>query len=156
MTGCQSHVKDKTKLTPEEVNGTVIVQPVGDPTQERFVLKTPEPGSISVHGILIVINPFTALPASNDAIYLVPMPSDEENITTIPPIDEQAVQAQVDEGTGEFVVINVQPGQYAVVVIEKSGAQIPARYSDRDSMVIITLKDSDLNQVIDLGYLRFP
>ena len=122
-----------------------------------LVFMTSEPDFITVHGTLFVMNPTTTIPGNDDPIYLIPLPTGDQNISTIPPIkDSGALQAQVDEGSGEFMFINVKPGQYVVVVREKSGAEIPARFIDQDSMAIVTLKESDLNQTIDLGNLRFP
>ena len=132
-------------------------QSVGPSTLAPYVFKTSQPGAITVHGKLIVMNPMAWLPDSNDAVFLVPIPSDEQAITTIPEFKVGEVpRAEVDESTGEFMFTNIEPGQYAVVVLEKSGRQIPVRLLENDSSAIIVLEETDRDQTIELGYLRFP
>lgn len=138
-------------------NTAVVEQPGGPPTLAPYVFKTSEPNSITVHGRIVVMDPMGFLPDPNDAVFLVPIPSGDQGITTIPEFKVGEVpQAEVDEVTGEFMFTNIQPGQYAVVVLEKSGSQIPVRQLKSDSTVIITIGEADRGQTIELGPLRFP
>ncbi|MEW5871906.1 MAG: hypothetical protein AB1894_21740 [Chloroflexota bacterium] len=139
------------------VTTSTAAQSVGPSTLAPYVFKTSKPGAITVHGKIVVMNPMAWLPDSNDAVFLVPIPSDEQAIMTIPEFKVGEVpQAEVDESTGEFMFTNIEPGQYAVVVLEKSGRQMPVRLLENDSSVIIVLKETDRDQTIELGYLRFP
>jgi hypothetical protein len=153
--GCRSS-KNEMPVTD------VIVTPTGQPgspipTSTPLVFKTSEPGFVSVKGKLWVVNPLGMLPDPNDAIYLVPLSDDESGVSAIPSIMSEGVYgAEVDEITGEFMLTNIKPGQYAIVVLEKSGSEVPARMLKSDSIAIVTLMDADINQTIDLGYLRFP
>jgi hypothetical protein len=94
------------------------------------------------------------MPASDDAIYLVPLTGAEGGPSTVPPVEkDKNPQAEVDEVTGDFVFTNIQPGQYAVVVITVGGSEIPVRMYETGNLAIVTVKDTDLGKTIDLGYL---
>lgn len=153
---CQQPNTDTMSPTSGMVEVIVTEQPPAPKKPDPPAFKTSHPGTIAVHGVLLVLDPLTVLPDSNDAIFLVPIPSGE-GITTIPPFKVGEVpQAEVDEATGEFMFTDILPGQYAVVVLEKGGSQIPARVLDSNSLSILTLKESDRDQTVELGYLRFP
>jgi hypothetical protein len=127
------------------------------PTPVYLMNKTPEPGTISARGMLIVMNPFSAIPDADDAIYLVPLASVDQNISAIPPIGtEGTIQAEVDEGTGEFLFNGIEPGQYVVLVREKTGVELPPRIIGSESMAIFTFSETDRDQTVDLGWLQFP
>lgn len=120
---------------------------------EPFVFQTAEPGGITVHGSLAVLDPTVLVPAKDDAIYLVQL-QDGASIATIPPIVEgQSIKAEVDERTGEFVFINVPQGQYAVVVVTINGTQVPVRYYDTANFAIIKITEEDGGKTIEIGDL---
>ena len=148
-----------TGNTPQATREITIgkVQVTGvPPTQESYVFKTSESGAITVHGILVVLNPTAMIPASEDSIYLVPMPADDP-IASIPQFEVGKVpQADVNEMDGEFVFTNIQPGQYAVVVITSGGAQIPVRKMESKDYAIFTLDASQADSTVDIGFLTLP
>ena len=125
------------------------------PTQP-YTFKASDSDFITVHGILVVLDPMSMIPAHDDGVYLVPMP-DDQSTTGIPQFEVGTVpQADVDETRGEFVFTNIKPGQYAVVVLTPGGSQIPIRYSDSGSYAIITLDSSQINTTVDIGRLTLP
>ena len=131
--------------------------PRGKPTMVPLDFKTSEPGYFTIKGQLMVTNPMMMAPGRDDAMYLVPMDGQEENLTTIPPFEIGEVpQAEVDERNGEFVYTNIEPGVYAVVVETLEGSRLPARLMENDSIAIITIDELDENKMIDLGVLVFP
>jgi hypothetical protein len=132
------------------------VQVTSAPPTQSYVFKTSDPGSITVRGTLVLLDPLTLAPAPEDSIYLVPMPADQ-TISAIPEFEVGTVpQAEVDETVGDFVFTNVQPGQYAVVVVTKSGTQIPVHYSGTSNYGIFTLDASQTDTTVDLGHLTLP
>lgn len=125
------------------------------PTMSPFIFVTSQPGLATLHGLLIVLDPMTILPAQDDAIYLVPIP--EGGLSTVPQFEMGTVpQAEVDERTGEFTFTDIQAGQYAVVVLTKGGAQIPARDFDTASYAIFTVDASQMDTIVELGNLSLP
>jgi len=127
------------------------------PTLEPYTFKTSEAGTVTLHGMLAVMDPTSILPGPDDAIFLVPMNDAGPGATTIPQFTVGEVpQADVDERTGEFTFQNIQPGRYAVVVLTKGGSQIPAKMLDDGSLAIITVDKSSLDQTMELGTLRLP
>ncbi|MEJ5202748.1 MAG: hypothetical protein WHV66_11000 [Anaerolineales bacterium] len=136
--------------------GVPYLEPEGSglPTLEPYVFKTSQPGTVTIRGILAVLDPVVMMPAPDDAIYLVPLSSGNGGPATVPPIEKGKMpQAEVDEHTGEFVFTNILPGQYAVVVVTLGGSEIPVRDFDTNNLAIITIQESDLGKTIDLGYL---
>lgn len=136
--------------------GVPYVQPEsgGLPTLEPYAFKTSEPGTVTLDGILAVMDPLVLMPASDDAVYLVALTSGEGAPSTIPPIEKgKTPQAEVDERTGEFRFTNIAPGQYAVVIVTLGGSEVPARNFDTGNFAIIKVTEADLNQIIDLGNL---
>jgi hypothetical protein len=145
-----------TSETTRQVSINDVQVTVAPATLEPYIFITSEPNTITIHGVLIVLDPMTIIPAPNDSIFLAPLPVDQP-ISAIPQFEEGTVpQAEVDESTGEFVFTNIQPGQYAVVVITKGGAQIPTRYQESSSYAIFTLDDSQKDTTFDLGKLTLP
>ncbi len=123
------------------------------PTRVPYVFKTSEPGTVTVHGELLAMDPHN-LPDPNDAIFLVPMPDGQ--VTTMPSfVVGEVPQADVDESTGEFMFTNIQPGHYAIMVLTLGNAQIPTR-TEEGSFVIIRVEEEDRDQTIELGYIRIP
>jgi hypothetical protein len=146
---------NSTEATRQVVVGEIQVT-IAAPTQAAYTFKTSDPGTITVHGDLIVLNPAAMVPASEDSIYLVPMPA-EDPISTIPQFEVGKVpQADVNETNGEFVFTNLQPGQYAVVVVTAGGAQIPVRKMGTSSYVIFTLDSSQVDSTVEIGTLSLP
>ena len=126
------------------------------PTMEPYVFKTSEPGTLTLHGMLIVMDPTIMLPAPDDAIHLVPIP-EGEGISTVPHFEMGEVpQAEVDERTGEYTITNVEPGKYAIVVRTKGGAQIPARKMSDLSLAIFTFDASQKDTVTEVEPVRIP
>jgi hypothetical protein len=126
-------------------------------TIEPFVFKTSAPGKITLRGIVVVTDIINMPPDLNDAVFLVPMAESGSGPVSIPQFRKGEVpQAEVDERTGEFVLTDIQPGIYAVVILVKNGAQIPARYMEKGNFVILTLTSADIDKTLDLGYLVYP
>ena len=124
---------------------------------EKYIFATSEPGYATVHGVLNVMDPIMMLPDPDDGIFLVPLDMSGGNVVTIPPFTKGDVpQAEVDETTGEFVFTNIDPGRYAVVVLTKSGSQVPAKYLEKGSLVIFTVTKADIGAIVELGQLRLP
>ena len=127
--------------------------PEATPTRIPYAFKTSEPGTVTIHGELLAMDPGN-LPDPNDAIFLVTIPDGQ--VSTIPGFTVGEVpQADVDEPTGEFVFTNIEPGLYAVMVLTLGNAQIPTR-TDEGDFVIIRVEEVDRDQTIELGYIRIP
>jgi len=125
-------------------------------TLEPYIFKVSDPGMITIHGLLLVLDPTVMLPDPNDAIFLVPI-SGDEGVTTIPNFRVGEVpQADVDERTGEFVFVNIQPGKYAIVVLTKANAQIPARFYESGNLTIFSIDESHRDKTFELEYLQLP
>lgn len=119
---------------------------------EPYVFKTSEPGTATLHGVLLVTDPMQSRPKDADSLYLVPLAG--EDVMTIPPFEVGKVpQAEVNELTGEFTFTNIAPGRYAVVVLTAGDAQIPARFFEQGSFAIVRVEESDLGQTIELDYI---
>jgi len=126
-------------------------------TMEPYIFMTSEPRSAIIHGELVVMDPTMMLPDQNNAIFLVPLAGNAEGVKSIPTFSIGEVpQAEVDERTGEYTFTNIQPGQYAIVVLTTFEAQIPARFYKDGSYAIITVSESDRDQTIELDYIRLP
>lgn len=139
---------------PVLVDPYVAPEGSGLPTLEPYIFKTSQPGTATLRGILAVLDPVVLMPAPDDAIYLVPLAGGEQGPSTVPPIEKgKTPQADVDERTGEFTITNVQPGQYAIVVLTMGGSEIPARDFETNNLAIVTIKESDLDNTVDLGHL---
>jgi len=135
----------------------VIVQPGTVPSMEPYIFRTPEPGTASVHGELLVLDPNLMVPDPDDGIFFVPLSGGNGDISTIPFFAVGEVpQAEVDERTGEYMFTDIEPGQYAVVVLTRGGAQVPARFFQDGTLAIIEIKQSDRNQLIELDDLSIP
>jgi len=63
-------------------------------------------------------------------------------------------QADVNEITGEFVFVNINPGRYLIVVLTSSGTQIPTKFYGESGFAIIDVKESDLDKTMELDYLQ--
>lgn len=148
------------KITTEPNSSSTQVAPTRKPTipsLEPYKFKKSDAGKITLHGILAVIDPITILPASDDAIYLVPLDGESSGAMTIPQFTPGDVpQADVDERTGEFVFTNIEPGRYAVVVITQGGSQMPARKFDDKTLAIYNFDTSSQGKMVELGTLRLP
>ena len=151
LSACQ-----QTAATPtRDVTVGDVQVVISTPTKEPYPFKTSEPGTTTVHGLLVVLDPMTLIPAPDDAIYLVPLP--DAGITTVPQFEKGTVpQAEVDETTGEFTFTNIQPGSYAVVVITKGSAQIPTRFYTTGNFAIFTVEESQADTTIELDKLSLP
>ena len=124
---------------------------------EPHEFATSESGFITLHGLLVVRDPTSILPGPDDAIFLVPMEADGVGVTGIPQFAVGEVpQADVDEQTGEFVFVDIQPGKYAVVVMTVNGSQIPTRLMEDGTFSIFTFTAEQQDQVVELGSLSLP
>ena len=139
-----------TMVTPE------ILEPVNSEL-EPHEFATSGSGFITLHGLLVVRDPTSILPGPDDAIFLVPMEADGVGVTGIPQFTVGEVpQADVDEQTGEFVFVDIQPGKYAVVVVTVNGSQIPTRLMEDGTFSIFTFTAEQQDQVVELGSLSLP
>lgn len=155
--GCQS-AASSTEIVEYVVVEPATAAPVrGNPTMEPYDFVKSDQGSITLHGLLVVRDPISMVPAPDDAIYLVPVGAEGQGVTGIPQFTVGEVpQADVDERTGEFVFVNIEPGKYAIVVMTKGGAQIPTRSMEDGSYSIITFTAADVDQTVELGNLSLP
>ena len=155
--GCQPAATEtviiETVIT--EAQSTVPAQ--SNTAMEPYDFAVSDAGYITLHGLLVVRDPLSMLPAPDDAIYLVPVGAEGQGVSGIPQFTPGEVpQADVDERTGEFVFINIEPGKYAVVVLTKGGAQIPTRSMEDGSYSIITFSEDSVDQFVELGSLSLP
>lgn len=157
FTACKANTTATVSVDSELVVISTEAPGSGNPTMEPYEFATSRDGFVTLHGLLVVRDPLTIVPGPDDAIYLVPMDSDGEGVTGIPQFTVGEVpQAEVDERTGEFVFIDVEPGNYAVVVLTKSGSQIPTRIMDDGTYSIFTFTVEQQDQTIELGNLSLP
>jgi len=141
LMGCQNSQIQDTRIPTSPV--------------EPYAFRTSKPGTVTLHGELVVKDPDNVMPALNDGIYLVPLPTDQM-VITVPPISFGEVpQADVYERTGEFVFTDIQIGKYIVIVLTVYNGQIPARTED-GNLAVIDVKESDRDQTIELNYLMVP
>jgi hypothetical protein len=109
----------------------------------------------NLRGRLFVKDPDFAMPAPDNAIYLVPLTADQ-TVMTVPTIEfSTAIQAKVENTTGKFVFSNVPVGKYLVMVVTTSSSQIPA-YTPEGSLAVVDVKDSHLGKTTDLGNYVVP
>jgi hypothetical protein len=104
------------------------------------------------------MNPAQVAP-QEDGLYLVPINTDVEGgvALVVPAVNpETALQASVDEVTGQFYFSDVSAGVYALVAVTDTDQQLSIRRLDTGEAVIVTLTGEDLGKVIDLGTLRLP
>lgn len=151
LSGCS----DATAEPSREVSITNIQIATVTPTQPYSFRKS-DPGYITIRGSLIVLDPMSIVPSPDDGIFLVPMPIDQP-ISSVPQFEVgQVPQADVDEVSGEFTFTNIEPGQYAVVVITAGGSQFPVRYSENGNYAIFTVDASQKDTTVDIGHLTLP
>lgn len=152
LTACSSTTTDATRsISVNQVQVTVAAS-----SMEPYIYKTSQPGTITVHGILYVVSPMSILPAPDDALFLVPIPTDQ-SISSVPNFAPGTVpQAEVDERTGEFVFTDIQPGQYTIVAITTGGAQIPVRFMDTATYAVISLEASQIDTIVEVNDLTLP
>ena len=161
LSGCQTNGNIGTTtpaMTPMDSNIVKKSTPVSKMTElEPYVFRVSDPGFVTLNGYLLVFDPSTTLPDPNDAIFLVPLSGGDDSVIAIPPFTVGEVpQADVDERTGDFVFTNIQPGQYAIVVLTMGQAQVPARFIDSGSFAIINISETDIDHTIKLEYLGIP
>ncbi len=127
------------------------------PTFEPYPFKTSQPGTVTIHGILLIYNPHLSRPIE-DGLFLVPLNGDESGgVTTIPDFQiGEFPQAEIDERTGEFFFTNILPGRYIVVVWTTGKMRIPAFNFEDDSYVIVFVEETDIDKTIELNYIRLP
>lgn len=155
LVGCT----EKSSSTTIVQNGIENENEMGsqeDKPDEVLGKSTQDQKRITIEGRLIVKDPLMFAPDPNDAIYLVPLDS-QENINTIPKFETgEVLQAIVDERNGDFIFSNIDPGIYAIVVLTMDGKQIPARFYNQGHLAIITLDQEDLGKVIEVELLTIP
>lgn len=157
LSACQSEptatvaVKNEITVVPPDIPGS------GDTSIESYEFATSRSGFITLHGLLVVRDPTSILPGPDDAIFLVPIEAEGAGVTGIPQFTVGEVpQADVDETTGEFVFVDIQPGKYAVVVMTAGGSQIPTRSMEDGTFSIFTFTAEQQDQVVELGSLSLP
>ncbi|MCJ7536482.1 MAG: hypothetical protein MUO57_13205 [Anaerolineales bacterium] len=155
--GCQP-ATTSTEIVENVLNESPTAAPVqSSPTIEPYEFAVSESGYITLHGLLVVRDPISLLPAPDDAIHLVPVGAEGQGVSGIPQFTVGEVpQADVDERTGEFVFVNIEPGKYAVVVVTKGGAQIPTRSMEDGAYSIMTFTAAEVDQTVELGSLSLP
>ena len=126
-------------------------------TMEPYVFKTSQPGTATLHGNLIALDPST-VPAMDDAIYLVPIDQNSPGVLTIPQFTKGEVpQADVDERNGEFMFTDIKVGRFVVVVVTAGGAQIPARTMDESrNLIIVKVDETYLDKITEIGKMSLP
>jgi hypothetical protein len=157
LTACQ---KAGASPTPNIDIFDIQVTNVGGsrtPTMEISKFRTSQPGTSTLHGKLVVLDP-SLLPAHDDAIYLVPIDQDNSGVPAIPQFTKGEVpQADVDERTGEFMFTDIKVGHYVVMVETMGGAQIPARTMDKSrNLVVVKVDDTFLNKITEIGTMSLP
>jgi hypothetical protein len=111
--------------------------------------------SATLRGKLLVKDPDNAMPAHDNAIYLVPLTSDQTVIMS-PTINfDTAIQAKVDNKTGKFVFSQIATGKYLMMIVTIYDTQIPAHTMD-GNLAVVQVKDSDIGKTIDLGDFVVP
>jgi hypothetical protein len=147
-----SPIQNPDKVT-HAAEGETNLSIVATPTHTPYAFETSEPGTVTIHGDLLAMDPDN-LPDPDDAIFLVPLP--DSQVTMIPSFEVGEVpQAEVNEVTGEFLFTDIEPGLYSVVVLTMSNAQIPAR-TEEGNFVILRIEEKDRDETIELGYIRIP
>jgi len=173
LVGCQQSepTKEEKTIAPAEASSAIqdsdaypYPEPVTDPTpyeapetptMEPYIFRVSVDGTVTVHGVLAVMDPSQALPDPDDGIFLVPLPA-SDGVTMVPTFEIGTVpQADVDERTGEFVFTDIEPGQYIVMVYTLGNAKIPAR-NDDGGFAILKISETDRDQTIEVNYLRVP
>jgi hypothetical protein len=157
LTACQKTNVSPTPNTKIINIQVTIVSTHPLPTKEPYIFKTSQPGTATLHGNLVVIDPST-LPAKDDPIYLVPINQDSPVVLAIPQFTKGKIpQADVDERTGEFMFTNIKVGRYVVVVVTIDGAQIPARTMDEShNLVIVRVDETFLDKITNIGTMNLP
>jgi hypothetical protein len=122
------------------------------PGPNSYIFPTSKPGFATLSGQLILLDPGTVI--AEDSIYLAPYPEERSDVPTLGP-NNSNYQANVDESTGNFVLTDIPPGRYAIVVRSKTG-EVPAFGWDTEEFVIPTVKESDRGHTIDLGWIYIP
>jgi hypothetical protein len=157
VTACQ-----KTEASPTPYIGITDIQVTNlpkslPPTLEPYTFRTSQPGTATLHGNLVVLDPST-LPDQNDAIFLVPIDQSNVGVLTIPQFTKGEVpQAEVDERSGEFMFTDIKVGRYVVVVLTSGGAQIPARTMDGSrSLVVVNVDETFLDKITEIGKMSLP
>jgi hypothetical protein len=157
ISGCSQLQVETPTVTPKPTDTIAPSQAQIEQTEEVYVFKTSQPGFFTIKGTLVVMDPMLMFPDLDDGIFLVPMDDQVESLTTVPKFEKGTVpQAEVDEVSGDFAFTNIDPGQYAIVVLTMNGDQVPARFYESESMAILTLEENDETQLIELGNLMFP
>ena len=154
--GCKSNEQNA------QIGDTEIKEVTIAPTSVQktpFVFSTSEPGTVTIHSQLLVIDPMIIAPdpKTPDPIFLVPLPDQNTSVMTIPSFEIGKVpQAEVNEATGEFVFTNIKPGRYIVMVLLISGQQVPASYYDTRNIAVVTIDSNGIDQMIELNALSVP
>ena len=125
-------------------------------TPTVYPFPTSKPGYATVHGQIVLTNPLTVAPEHN-GVYLVPLDQGTTDQSTIPVVvPGKSLQANVDETSGEFIILNVQPGHYQIVIRTEGGVQMPAHIYQNAEPATVLVNESDLNQTIEVGMIRVP
>ena len=127
--------------------------PLVYPTFEPYPFKTSEPGTVTVHGTLVIYYPEFSRPIE-DGLFLV---ASQDGINTFDGIPKIIVgetpQAEFDERTGEFYFTNINPGRYSLQVLTTGTAQVPV-YNNDNTNVILEITDDDIDTIIELDHVK--
>lgn len=142
--------KSVSEIQVTQVGGTYVS------TMEPYVFKASEPGKVTLHGFLVVLDPTSILPGPGDSIFLVPM-DDSNPVSTTPSFEKGKVpQADVDERTGEFVFTNITPGKYMVMIETKGGSQLPTHWMNTSSYAVVTVDAAQVDTTVKLDSISVP
>lgn len=147
----------QTGQPPQTVAALSTPEAASYPTPEPYAFPSSEKGFITLHGSLVAKNPFAMAPDPDDPVFLVPLVGDPASISSIPPfVIGEVPRATVDITNGEFVIANIEPGQYALVVLLNSGSQVPAKFMSNGNLAILTLTEADIDQVVEVEPVSVP
>jgi len=99
----------------------------------------------------------TIFAPEEDGLYLVSVDAEAESGMAMPSVNlETSIQASVDETDGSFQFIGIPTGVYALMAVSDDGVELSVRRFESGETVIISIKEGNLGETMDLGKLRVP
>lgn len=142
---------ESTLATPLPTN---FASPAG--SDSVSVVPTPMADAATIYGQLMLLDP-TVIAPQEDGLYLVPVDADSDQMMVVPMVVEgEALQAQVDETTGNFVFTNVDVGHYILVAIIETGQERTVHRLGTNEAILPVVDEEDLGKAIDLGICSLP
>jgi hypothetical protein len=133
---------------------TSVVPPVDSASESS--IPTPSADIATIYGRLMLLDP-TVLSPQEDGLYLVPIDSESEQMMVVPVIVEgEAIQAQIDETTGDFVFTDVEAGHYVLMAMLDTGQERVVHRLGTNEHVLPVVTEEDLGGAIDLGIVSLP